>query len=71
MIYEDIAIFNSLSVSCALVGSPFHPKVVDARKVRVVGGWQTFLDANNQMHLVCNEIKRVEFDCVDAGKTSL
>ena len=48
-------------------GSPFHPKVTDARKVRVVGGWQTLLDANNRMQLALNEQKRIVFDVKDAG----
>ena len=50
-----------------MAGSPFHPKVVHAGKVRCVDGWQSIIDANNQMQLEVNQIKRIELDCIDAG----
>ena len=37
-------------------------------KVRCVDGWQSIIDANNQMQLEVNQIKRFELDCIDAGK---
>ena len=48
-------------------GSPFRPKVVSARRVHVVGGWESILDGNNQMKLKLNEMKTVEFDTRGAG----
>lgn len=50
-----------------LHGSPFHPKVVCARKVQVVGGWQHYMDAKERVHLVVNEEKQIPFDTSDAG----
>lgn len=50
-----------------LLGSPFHPKVVDARKVKVVGGWQHFMDSNDRVHLLVDEEKRIPFDVSEAG----
>ncbi|XP_023932625.1 filamin-C [Lingula anatina] len=52
-------------------GSPFHPRIVDARKVKVLGGWQSFLDSNNQVRLSVGEAKRVAFDCSEAGPGKL
>ena len=53
------------AVLCA--GSPYRPKVVSARRVHVVGGWESILDGNNQMRLRLNEMKTVEFDTRSAG----
>ena len=57
---EFIQMFSS-------TGSPFHPKVVDARKVRVVGGWQHYMDGNERVSLVVGEEKEIPFDTSDAG----
>nr|KAG5688121.1 hypothetical protein BaRGS_007580 [Batillaria attramentaria] len=48
-------------------GSPFHPKVVCARKVQVVGGWQHYMDAKERVHLVVNEEKQIPFETSEAG----
>ncbi|KAL4220761.1 hypothetical protein ACF0H5_021155 [Mactra antiquata] len=48
-------------------GSPYHPKVVDARKVRIIGGWQHFYDSNERVNLVVNETKQLPFDVSEAG----
>ncbi|XP_070173163.1 filamin-B-like isoform X5 [Littorina saxatilis] len=50
-----------------LPGSPYHPKVVCARKVQVVGGWQHYMDSKERVHLVVNEEKQIPFDNSDAG----
>lgn len=50
-----------------LPGSPFHPKIVNARKVRVVGGWQHFMDSDERVHLVVDEMKKIPFDISEAG----
>ncbi|PSN34738.1 hypothetical protein C0J52_17746 [Blattella germanica] len=34
-------------------GSPFHPKIVDPRKVRVIGGWESFMDSEGQLTAEC------------------
>ncbi|GFR83464.1 filamin-A [Elysia marginata] len=52
-------------------GSPFHPQVVDARKVKVVGGWQHYMDGNERIHLVVGEEKRIPFDTSEAGPGQL
>ena len=49
-------------------GSPFHPKIVDPRKLRVIGGWENIVDANNNfLQLVTGQVKRIEFDTSLAG----
>ncbi|KAL8600676.1 hypothetical protein ACOMHN_006742 [Nucella lapillus] len=50
-----------------LPGSPYHPKVVCARKVLVVGGWQHYMDNRERVHLMVNEEKTIPFDVSDAG----
>ncbi|CAE1275410.1 FLNA [Acanthosepion pharaonis] len=52
-------------------GSPFHPKIVNARKVRVVGGWQHFMDSDEHVHLVVDEMKKIPFDISEAGPGKL
>ncbi|CAH1781771.1 unnamed protein product [Owenia fusiformis] len=52
-------------------GSPFHPKVFDARKVHVTGGWQSLLDANNRIALKVGEEKHISFDTQEAGPGKL
>ncbi len=48
-------------------GSPFHPKVVNARKVRVIGGWESLVDSKNRFVLAVGEEKKITFDTVEAG----
>ena len=48
-------------------GKPFHPKVVNARKVRVEGGWNSILDASGMMRLMVNQPKEIKFDVSEAG----
>ena len=56
-------IFFSLIIS----GSPYRPKVVDARKVRIMGGWQHFMDSNERVSLTVGERKQFPFDISEAG----
>lgn len=49
------------------IGSPFHPRVVDARKVRAKGDWQSNLDTEKRIALKVNEMKRLMFDVTEAG----
>ena len=46
-------------------------QVVDASKIRVVGGWESHLDENRQMALVINQTKRIEFNVREAGSGRL
>lgn len=36
-------------------------------RVRIVGGWQSILDAEDRMHLIINEEKKIRFDTSQAG----
>jgi hypothetical protein len=36
-------------------------------RVRIVGGWQSILDAEDRMHLIINEEKKIRFDTSHAG----
>ena len=55
----------------AITGSPFHPKIVDARKVKISGGWGQYMDAQERVALVVGEEKRLLFDVSQAGPGSL
>ncbi|XP_076311299.1 filamin-B-like isoform X3 [Tachypleus tridentatus] len=64
----DIRVFwNSQEVT----GSPFHPRVVNPRKVRVIGGWENLVDDENHIVLNCGEQKKITFDTSDAGPGKL
>ena len=48
-------------------GSPFRPKVLDARRVVFIGGWDGILDSTGCMSLKVNETRHLDFDVKDAG----
>lgn len=48
-------------------GSPFHPRIVNPRKVRVIGGWESLADNKNKLVLTPGEEKKISFDTLDAG----
>lgn len=53
-------------ISCAgqtLAGCPFRPTVVDTNAVRVIGGWQQYLDENGRLKLPC----KIALDIANAG----
>ena len=51
-----------------ILGSPFHPKVVNPRKVRVIGGgWESICDNTNKLLLTVNDEKTINFDTTGAG----
>ncbi|XP_063231927.1 LOW QUALITY PROTEIN: filamin-C [Bacillus rossius redtenbacheri] len=52
-------------------GSPFHPKVVDARRVRVIGGWESFMDAEGRLELSVHNTKKISMDTSEAGPGQL
>ncbi|XP_056004558.1 filamin-A-like isoform X3 [Ostrea edulis] len=69
----EVGIFN-ISIlwnGVAIPGSPFHPKVIDPRKVRISGGWAQYMDGNERVALVVGEEKRLVFDVSQAGPGSL
>lgn len=48
-------------------GSPFHPKIVNPAKVRVIGGWESLVDSKNKLLLNVAEEKKMTFDTSEAG----
>ena len=50
-----------------VTGSPFHPRIVDPRKVIGHGDWQTNLDTEQRINLKVGEMKRMLFDVTEAG----
>ncbi|XP_049948482.1 filamin-A [Schistocerca serialis cubense] len=52
-------------------GSPFHPKIVDPRKVRVIGGWESFMDSEGRLELAVHTTKKISMDIGDAGPGQL
>lgn len=48
-------------------GSPFHPRITNPRKVRVIGGWESLVDSKNKLMLTIGEEKKISFDTLDAG----
>ena len=56
----------------AAVGSPFHPTVVNADRVELVGGWESVLDTRNKsIRLQLHEPLSLQFNTRDAGPGSL
>jgi hypothetical protein len=60
-------LINVIQVIFLIPGSPFHPKIVDPRKVYLAGSWDSVVDASNQLRLKLNEMKTLEFDTRLAG----
>lgn len=50
-----------------VAGSPFHPKIVDPARVRLIGGWSSLLDSEGRLELTPREEKRLAFDVSEAG----
>lgn len=69
MIMLSLILLSCLrKIDCfVIVGSPYHPKVTDPRRVKVVGGWHSIMDANNRLYLKVGEEKRISFDIAEAG----
>ena len=53
--------------SPCFLGSPFHPRVVDARKVKAKGEWQSKLDKDQRIQLEVGKTKTLMFDVSEAG----
>lgn len=67
MSYLWTVLFLILTMGDSFSGSPFHPKVIDPRKVRISGGWAQYMDGNERVGLVVGEEKRLVFDVSQAG----
>ncbi|KAG7158756.1 Filamin-A-like 5 [Homarus americanus] len=50
-----------------VAGSPFHPKIVDPARVRLIGGWSSLQDGEGRLELIPREEKRLAFDVSEAG----
>ena len=50
-----------------VAGSPFHPKIIDPARVRLIGGWLSLLDSQDRLELTPREEKRLAFDVSEAG----
>lgn len=53
-----------------VTGSPFHPRVVDASRVRPAAGWPALVDAAGRLVLQAGQAKKIAFDTLDAGPGS-
>lgn len=51
--------------------SPFHPSIVNLRKVRPIGGWENLFNENGKIIMSTMEEKRISFDTVEAGPGKL
>ncbi|XP_023244649.1 filamin-B-like [Centruroides sculpturatus] len=54
-----------------VAGSPFHPRIVNPQKVRIIGGWESLMDEQHRIALTIGEEKRIPFDVGDAGPGKL
>lgn len=54
-----------------VTGSPFHPRVVDPRKVRVIGGWEAHCDSRGRLELAAHVTKKINLDVAEAGPGQL
>ena len=54
-----------------VAGSPFHPKIVDPSKVRLIGGWSSLQESDGRLDLTPKEEKRLTFDISEAGPGKL
>lgn len=52
-------------------GSPFHPRVVDPRKVRPIGGWEAHCDQRGRLELTTHVTKKMSVDVAEAGPGQL
>jgi len=54
-----------------IADSPFHPRIVNLEKVRLIGGWEHLLDSENRLTLCLGEEKKLIFDISEAGSGKL
>ncbi|XP_050456276.1 filamin-A isoform X1 [Cataglyphis hispanica] len=64
---SEIGVFD-VRVVCAgqqLPGSPWHPKIIDTRNLRVIGGWSAVCDDIGRLKL--HPSNKISFDTAEAG----
>ncbi|XP_015587386.1 filamin-A isoform X2 [Cephus cinctus] len=67
----EVGVFD-IRVVCAgqqLPGSPWHPKIIDTRNLRVIGGWSAVCDDLGRLKL--NPSSKISFDTAEAGPGEL
>ncbi|XP_043285268.1 filamin-B [Venturia canescens] len=67
----EVGVFD-VRVVCAgqqLPGSPWHPKIIDTRNLRVIGGWAAICDEMGRLKL--GPTSKISFDTAEAGPGEL
>ena len=64
---NEFSLFELIINKLLFSGSPFHPKIVDPRKVRVIGGWESFMDSEGRLELAVHNTKKISLDVAEAG----
>ncbi|XP_011691185.1 PREDICTED: filamin-A [Wasmannia auropunctata] len=64
---SEIGMFDVRVVSAGqqLPGSPWHPKIIDTRNLRVIGGWSAVCDDIGRLRL--HPSNKISFDTAEAG----
>ncbi|XP_017765388.1 PREDICTED: filamin-A isoform X1 [Eufriesea mexicana] len=67
----EIGVFDIRVVSAGqqLPGSPWHPKIIDTRNLRVIGGWPAVCDDVGRLKL--HPSNKISFDTAEAGPGEL
>ncbi|KAK0179966.1 hypothetical protein PV327_005658 [Microctonus hyperodae] len=68
---SEVGVFD-VRVVCAgqqLPGSPWHPKIIDTRNLRVIGGWAAICDDVGRLKL--GPTTKISFDTAEAGPGEL
>ncbi|KAG7199467.1 hypothetical protein KM043_014093 [Ampulex compressa] len=68
---SEVGVFDIRVVSAGqqLPGSPWHPKVIDTRNLRVIGGWSAVCDEIGRLKL--HPSNKISFDTAEAGPGEL
>lgn len=67
----EVGVFDIRVVSAGqqLPGSPWHPKIIDTRNLRVIGGWPAVCDDVGRLKL--HPSNKISFDTAEAGPGEL
>nr|XP_012149361.1 PREDICTED: filamin-A isoform X2 [Megachile rotundata] len=67
----EVGVFDIRVVSAGqqLPGSPWHPKIIDTRNLRVIGGWSAVCDDLGRLKL--HPSNKISFDTAEAGPGEL
>ncbi|XP_043676744.1 filamin-A isoform X1 [Vespula pensylvanica] len=67
----EVGVFDIRVVSAGqqLPGSPWHPKIIDTRNLRVIGGWTAVCDDIGRLKL--HPSNKISFDTAEAGPGEL